>query len=308
MVSWWAWVLVLGSLGVLLALDLATGRVRARRALRAALLTSAAWIACSVLFGVVVAAWQGRDAATQYFAGYLLEKALSIDNMFVFAVIFTSLGVPRELQHRVLHYGVVGALVLRAGLIAGGAALIDRFSWTVYAFGTILLVAGARMFRGAHVRPQRNVVLKAVGRLVPIRPELDGTRFMTTENGRRVGTGLLMALVTIETTDLVFATDSIPAIFGITRDFFIVFTSNAFAVLGLRSLYFLLAEAMDRFVHLTKGLALLLVLIGVKMLASDVVEIPVAAMLGTIVVVIGVSVWASVRSTRRDPVTGGTER
>lgn len=292
-VPWWAWVAVVGVIAALLAVDLLVSRSRAVSGPRSALILTVAWIGSAVGFGIVLGAWRGSGVAAQYFAGYLLEKALSVDNMFVFAIILRSFSIPRELQHRVLSYGVVGALALRAAFIAGGGALLDAVSWTTYLFGAFLLVAGARMARGTHVDPERNLAVRALRATFPVTPALSGERFLVRENGRWIGTGLLMALVTIEASDLVFATDSIPAIFGVTRDVFVVFTSNAFAVLGLRALYLLLADALDRFVYLGKGLAVLLVVIGAKMLLSHVVDVPVAASLGLIVAVLGTSVAAS---------------
>ena len=303
----WAWFAVGGAIAGLLVLDLATNRGDREPTLRRSLVASAAWISVSVSFGVVLGFASGSSVAEQYFAGYLVEKALSIDNIFIFALLFRSFAVPRDLQHRVLFYGVVGALVLRAGFIAGGAALLDRFSWIFYVFGAFLVVTGARMMRGeSHIDPQRNVAVRALGKLVPIAPRYVGRSFFVRIGGRWHATMLLVALVAVETTDVLFATDSIPAVFGITTDVFVVFTSNAFAVLGLRALYFVFADAMDRFSLLSYGLAVVLILIGVKMLLASVVDVPVLVSLGAIAAVIGTATLASVRRTRSGRGPSGT--
>jgi tellurite resistance protein TerC len=268
--------------------------------LRAAAGLSALWIAAAVAFGGVLWLWQGPAIAGQYFAGYLLEKALSVDNIFVFVLVFASLEVPAPLQRRVLHFGVLGALVLRGGFIAAGGALIDHVSWTFYVFGALVLLAGARMFRPGAADPGGNIV-RGLRRVLPITGDYAGGRFLTRTGGRLMATPLLVALVTIEMTDLVFALDSIPAVFGVTRDLFVVFTSNAFAVLGLRALYFLLANAVDRFPYLRQAIAVLLVFIGVKMLISPRVHLPVAESLAVIVVVAGGAVAASLLCDRARP-------
>ncbi len=293
-VAWWAWVAVVACLAVLLTVDLLSAPGGQHSDLLRPLLAASAWIGSAVIFGIVLAFWQGSHAAAQYFSGYLLEKSLSIDNIFVFAVIFRSLSVPHELQHRVLYYGVIGALSLRGAFIASGGALIDHIDWMIYPFGGLILLAGARMIRGENVHPRRNLAVRLAGAIIPITPQYFGPRFFTTVHGRRVGTGLLAALITIEATDLVFAMDSIPAIFGITRNLFIVFTSNAFAVLGLRSLYFLVIEAMSRFAYLSRGIALLLLFIGFKMLLSRLITIPTTGTLAVIIAIIVFSVLASI--------------
>ncbi len=262
---------------------------------RRAVIASAAWIGVSVAFGVLLGVIYGSVIAQEYFAGYLLEKSLSVDNIFVFALLFASFAVPARLQHRVLYFGVMSALVMRGAFIAGGAALLERFSWVLYLFGAILVVAGVRMLRGENgADPNHSLAVRAVRRVVPITPDYVGNRFFTRVDGRRFGTPLLVALVAIEVTDLIFASDSIPAIFGVTTNVFVIFTSNAFAVLGLRALYFVFAGAMDRFRYLKLGLAALLVFIGVKMLASEVVHLSTVVTLVVIIVVLGVSMIASI--------------
>lgn len=290
----WAWFAVVGLLVALLGVDLAANRSAGQPTVARALVASGAWIAVSVAFGMVLGAVQGGAVAQQYFAGYLLEKALSVDNVFVFVVLFAALAVPAHLQHRVLYYGVVGALVLRACFIAAGAALLDHFSWVLYVFGAVLLVAGLRMVRPQRpVDPRGNLAVRAVRRVLPVTNEFRGDRFVVRKDGRRRATPLLVALVAIEATDIVFATDSIPAVFGVTQDAFVVFTSNAFAVLGLRSLYFVFVAAADRFEYLRYGLAVLLVFIGCKLLIAPVVHLSVVVSLAAIVVVLGTSVLAS---------------
>ena len=307
----WAWAAAVGVICVLLVIDLVANR-RPTEGLRRAVVMTAAWIAAGVTFGLVMGVWRGPSIAGQYFAGYVLEKALSVDNVFVFALLFRAFAVPLAHQRRVLSYGVFGALALRAAFIAAGAAALDSFSWMFYAFGAFLLVAGGRMaFGEVHVAPERNVVLRALRRVLPMAPDYVGSRFFVRTDGRLTATPLLAVLVAIETADVVFATDSIPAVFGVTRDVFVVFTSNAFAILGLRALYFVLAGAMDRFGHLSKGLAAVLVFIGVKMLVKPVAEVPLWVTLTVIVVVLGVAVTASLwrppPSHRQPPRVGGSE-
>jgi tellurite resistance protein TerC len=292
----WAWLATVGLLLALLVVDLVANRNVGEPSTARALIASGAWIAVSVAFGVALGAAQGSVVAQQYFAGYVLEKALSVDNVFVFVVLFGALAVPLRYQHRVLYYGVVGALALRAGFIAAGAALLDQFGWVLYVFGVVLLIAGLRMLRpGGGVDPDRNLALRAVRRVLPVTDSFRGDRFVVNERGRVWATPLLVALVAIESTDVVFATDSIPAVFGVTQDPFVVFTSNAFAVLGLRSLYFVFARAADRFEYLRYGLALLLIFIGLKFLVAPIVHVSVAVSLAVIVGIVGVSILASLQ-------------
>jgi tellurite resistance protein TerC len=309
----WAWIAVLAVFALLISVDL-IGTRRAGQGLRAAAIASGLWVAAGLGFGGVLWLWQGPALAGQYFAGYLLEKALSVDNIFVFVLLFASLAVPLAQQRRVLYLGVVGALVLRGAFIAAGGALLDHIGWVFYVFGALVVLAGARMFRGdAATDPAKNLTVRALRRVLPVTSDYAGGRFFTRAGGKMMATPLFVALVAIETTDLVFALDSIPAVFGVTRNLFVVFTSNAFAVLGLRALYFLLAGSMDRFRYLKQGLAVLLVFIGVKMLVSGVVHVPVTVSLAVIAVVVvgavGASLWrdrAGPRPARRQdgPVPG----
>ena len=295
----WAWSAVILAIGFFLLVDIRTHKLRPPT-LTWALIASAAWIGVSVLFGVILGIMQGAGVAEQYFGAYLLEKSLSIDNVFVFVVLFSTFAVPRVLQHRVLYYGVVGALVLRAAFITAGANLLDDFSWIRYLFGAIVVIAGLRMAHGGEpVDPERNLLVRGVRRIVPVTADYQGDRFFVRQFGRRVATPLLVVLVAIESSDIVFATDSIPAVFGVTTDVFVVFTSNAFAVLGLRALYFVFADLMDRFSYLQYGLAVLLVFIGVKLLLAGTVEIPIFFTLAFISLAIGVSILVSVVTWRR---------
>jgi tellurite resistance protein TerC len=263
--------------------------------LREAGLWSVIWVVLGLAFGVIVWIWRGPEPAGQYIAGYVIERSLSVDNLFVFALIFGYFAVPSLYQHRVLMWGVMGALVLRAVFIAAGVTLLESFHWTIYVFGALLLVTGIRLARssGNHVDPGRNPVLRLVQRLVPMTEDYDDQRMVVRQGGRLMVTPLLAVVIVVATTDVVFAVDSIPAVLAVTRDPFLVFTSNAFAILGLRALYFLLAGMMDRFRHLKIGLAAVLVFVGVKMLASDVFEPPIWASLVVIGATIGASVAAS---------------
>jgi tellurite resistance protein TerC len=276
---------------------------------RAAATSSALWIAAALAFGGALWLWRGPATAGQYFAGYLLEKALSVDNVFVFVMLCASLAVPTALQRRVLRLGVAGALLLRGGFIAAGGALIEHIGWIFYVFGALVVLAGARMFRSsAAPSPGRNLAVRGLRRVLPVTDGYAGDRFfvrLAPKSGKVVATPLFVALVAIEVTDLVFALDSIPAVFGVTRDLFVVFTSNAFAVLGLRALYFLLAGSVDRFAYLKQGIAVLLVFIGTKMLISPFVHLPVWVSLAAIAMVVGGAVAASLwrdRSRPREPL------
>jgi tellurite resistance protein TerC len=281
---------------VLLALDLGVFHRKAHViGLREALLWSVFWICLALVFNAGVYYWFGHKHALEFFTGYVIEKALSVDNIFVFVVIFTYFAVPRELHHRVLFWGIVGALVLRAVFIVLGAALIQMFHWVIYIFGAFLIFTGAKLFldRGSEVHPEQNPVLKLFRRFVRSVDGYRGARFFVTENGVRYATPLLLVLVCIEATDVVFAMDSIPAIFAITRDPFIVFTSNIFAILGLRALYFLLAGVIPKFRYLRVGLAVVLVFVGIKMVIEGFYEIPIVLSLLVILVVLSASILLS---------------
>jgi len=297
----WAWVATVGGILAMLAVDLFVFHRDAHEvSMREAGLTSAIWITFGLSFSVVIAAVWGGGFAGEYLAGYLIEKSLSVDNIFVFALLLSYFAVPIENQHRVLFWGVLGALVFRAIFIAAGAALLENFSWTIFVFGGFLVLTGLKMARhdDTEVHPDRNPILKVVRKIVPLTSEYRGQRFFVKDGAKRFATPMLAVLVAIETTDILFAVDSIPAIFAVTDEPFLVFTSNAFAILGLRALYFLLAGMMSRFVYLKLGLAAVLVFVGAKMLLSEVYHVPVWASLLVIASLLAVSIFASLRKTR----------
>ncbi|MEP7054934.1 MAG: TerC family protein [Actinomycetota bacterium] len=263
---------------------------------REAAISSIAWVSIGLGFGLILWWAYGGPAAGEYYAGFLLEKSLSVDNLFVFALILGYFNVPRILQHRVLLWGVMGALVFRAIFIAMGVALLDSAHWMIYVFGAFLVYTGYRMARntGDETDPAKNPALKLLRRLVAVTPDYVGQRMTVRLEGKRLATPLLAVFVVIATTDVVFAVDSIPAVFAVTNEPFIVFTSNAFALLGLRALYFLLADLLDKFTYLKVGLSAVLVFVGVKMLVSFKVHMPVWVSLLVIVGVIGSSIVYSV--------------
>ncbi|MDD7939569.1 TerC family protein [Actinomycetospora lutea] len=297
----WVWPAVLAGIIVMLVVDLVAHRRAHAVGVREAAAWSTVWVALGVGFGVLVWWVWGAEFGQQYFAGYLIEKSLAVDNVFVWAVIFSFFGVPRAYQHRVLFLGVVGALVLRGVFIAGGAVLIANFSWVLYLFAAFLVVTGVRMAlqRDTHVDPSRSRVLRLFRRLVPMTDAYHGQRLLIRRGGVLLATPLLAVLVLVEATDVVFAVDSIPAIFAVTDEPFLVFTANAFALLGLRAMYFLLADLVHRFVYLKLGLALVLVWVGIKMaLKVDVAYIPTPISLAVITVILAVSIGASWWTTR----------
>ncbi len=299
-VEWWVWAAFVGGLLVVLALDLLVFHAEAHAvSLREAAAWSVLWVVLGLLFGGLVWLWQGTDAAGAYLAGYLIEKSLSVDNIFVFALIFQAFAVPAALQHRALFWGVLGAIVFRAIFILVGAALLERFHWVIYLFGAFLVITGIRMAleRGGEVDPAHNPALGLLRRVLPVSTKYHGARLLVAEAGRRVATPLLAVLVVIGTTDIVFAVDSIPAVFAVTSDPFLVFTSNAFAILGLQAMYFLLAGLMNRFVYLKVGLGAILVLAGAKMLTADLVSVPVWLSLGLIGLILAVTAAVSLLAT-----------
>jgi tellurite resistance protein TerC len=265
---------------------------------------TAVWVALALLFGAGVYTFMGRDAGLEYFAGYLIEKALSVDNIFVFVLIFGFFRVPLRYQHRVLFWGILGALVMRGIMIAAGAYLIQQFHWVIYVFGAFLVFTGIRMSRQSEhdIDLETNVVIRTVRRLLPVTSTYHGQKFFVREDvggaPRLAATPLFVVLTLVETTDLIFAVDSIPAIFAVTQDPFIVYSSNVFAILGLRALYFLLAGVIHRFHYLKVGLSIVLVFVGAKMLAADVYKIPIGVSLGVIVFVLMAAVAASLRWPR----------
>jgi tellurite resistance protein TerC len=280
----------------MLSLDLGVFHRRAHQIrVREALLWTVVWIALALLFNIAVYFWFGSERALEFFTGYLIEKALSVDNIFVFLVLFSYFAVPPALQHRVLFWGIVGALVLRAIFIVLGAALLQSFHWVIYIFGAFLIFTGVKLLlqQGGEVHPERNPIFRQFKRLIPAVADYRGSHFTVVEAGRRYATPLLLVLVAIEATDIVFAVDSIPAVFAVTRDPFIVYTSNIFAILGLRALYFVLAGVMGKFHQLKTGLALVLVFVGVKMTMTDLYRVPIAVSLTVIAFLLGGSVLLS---------------
>ena len=303
-VAWWAWVAVIAFIMAMLAVDLLLHRDAHEIETREALTWSAIWVAIALAFGGVLWATLGPEAAGSYYAGWLIEKSLSVDNLFVFALLFSFFSVPTRYQHRVLFWGVLGALVFRAIFIFAGAALLESFHWMIFVFGAFLVYTGIKLLRSSEigVSPDKNPILKFMRRRVRMTEEFHEDKFFVRKNGLRWATPLLAVLIVVETTDVLFAVDSIPAIFAVTTNTFIVFTSNAFAILGLRALYFLLAGVLDRFHYLKAGLAAVLVFVGVKMLISDWYHVPIWASLLTIAVLIGGSIVFSLRKTAAEGV------
>jgi tellurite resistance protein TerC len=297
MVEWYHWTAFLGFLGSVLALDLLVlNREPHPVPFKEAMAWTGVWVALAAAFGAVIWLWRGGGLAGEYSAGYLIEWSLSVDNVFVFVLIFTHFAVPRAYQHRVLFWGVLGAIALRLSFILGGSALLHRFHWIVYVFGGLLLFTAVRLMLERERRRslEESVVLKLLRRIVPITETFEGQRLLLRREGRLRATPLLAVLVLIEATDIIFAIDSVPAVFSVTRDAFVAFTSNAMAILGLRSLYFVLAGAVGRFRYLKPALAAILAFVGAKMLASELFEIPVAVSLTLIAGILSIGVMASV--------------
>ena len=297
----WGWLAVLAVIVVMLAIDLFAHRRAHVIEVREAAAWSVVWVAFGVAFGVGVWWLYGAEFGQQYFAGYLIEKSLAVDNVFVWAIIFTYFAVPREFQHRVLFLGVVGALVFRGAFIAAGSVLIDSFSWVLYVFAAFLLFTGYRMLRqrNEHLDPESSRALRLFRRWVPMTDAYHGQRLLVRKGGVLLATPLLAVLVLVEVTDIVFAVDSIPAIFAVTDEAFLVFTANAFAILGLRAMYFLLADLVHRFVYLKLGLALVLMWVGAKMLLKiDIFYIPTTVSLAVVVTILATSIGLSLQATR----------
>jgi tellurite resistance protein TerC len=290
------WLAFIGFVLFMLMLDLGVFHRKSKAvSSRDALVWTLVWVTMAMIFNVGVWHWFGTRHALEFFTGYLLEKALSVDNLFVFLLIFSYFSVPAKLQHRVLFWGILGALILRAVFIVAGAALIQKFHWIMYLFGAFLVFTGAKLVLGkdSEMDPAHNPVLRLYRRFVRSVPEYREAKFFVVENGRLWATPLLLVLVVVETTDVIFAVDSIPAVFGVTTDPFIVFTSNIFAILGLRSLYFLLADMMDRFAYLKIGLGGVLAFIGLKMLLADIYDVPIGISLGVVSLLLVLSVVIS---------------
>lgn len=300
----WHWAGFVLAVVVLLALDLGVFHRNAREVrLREAMGWTGFWVLLALSFGLWIFRTKNREDGLQFITGYLIELSLSMDNVFVIALIFSYFGVPLRFQHRVLFWGIMGAIIMRGAMIGAGAALIKQFHWLLYVLGAFLVITGVRMLFGGEnkVEPERNPVLRLARKFFPISPQFDGQKFITMNHGRRMLTPMALVLIMVETTDLVFALDSIPAIFAITQDSFIVFTSNVFAILGLRSLYFALAGAIAYFRYLKVGLSLVLVFIGVKMLLGIWhLQIDIGWALGTVGSILALSVIASWIASWRD--------
>lgn len=296
----WAWLAVLAVILVMLVIDLVAHRSAHEIGLREAAGWSVFWVLSGLVFGVIIWSMFGAEFGQQYFAGFVIEKSLAVDNVFVWAIIFASFGVPARYQHRVLFLGVLGALVFRGIFIALGAALLESFAWVLYVFAALLVVTGIQMLRhrNDHGDPAKSRVLRVFRRFVPMTDVFHGQKLVTRVGGALVATPLLAVLVLIEVTDIVFAVDSIPAIFAVTSEPFLVFTANAFAILGLRAMYFLLADLVHRFIYLKVGLAAILIWVGVKMALHDVWKVPTTLSLGVIVGILTVTVVASLVATR----------
>jgi tellurite resistance protein TerC len=309
-VSVWVWVTLVVALLAMLLVDLLMHRDAHEIGLREAATWSVIWVTIGVAVGGVIWWGYGAEFGLQYYAGYVIEKSLAVDNVFVWAVIFGYFAVPKQYQHRVLFFGVVGALVFRAVFIAAGSALIASAAWVLYVFGAFLIVTGVRMMlqRNEHVDMSRSRTLRMFRRFVPTTEEYHGQRFWIRRGGALVATPLLAVLVVVEFTDVIFAVDSIPAIFAVTQEPFLVFASNAFAILGLRAMYFLLADLMHRFVYLKLGLSFVLVWVGIKMIVGHALfTIPTLLSLGVVVAIIATSVVASLHATRDSVAAEGAD-
>jgi tellurite resistance protein TerC len=317
----WLWIGFNLFVLLMLALDLGVFHRKAHVvSIKEATIWSVVWISLALLFNLGLYLFWGqispeseyssREAALAFFTGYLIEKSLSVDNIFVFVLIFTFFRVPAAYQHRVLFWGIIGALLMRGALIAVGATLLKEFHWIIYVFGAFLIFTGIRMALHRHEEMQleQNPLIKFVRRIMPVTDTYEGDKFFLRRAGKWMATPLFLVLLLVESTDLVFAVDSIPAIFAVTDDPFIVYTSNVFAILGLRSLYFLLAGVMHKFYYLKLGLSVVLVFVGIKMVMVDLYKIPVGLSLGVIASILAISViaslWRAQRLLRLEKSTG----
>lgn len=281
---------------LMLALDLGVFNRKAHLiSIKEALIWSGVWITLAMCFNGLIYYWQGETKALEFFTGYVVEKSLSVDNIFVIVLIFSYFKTPAIHQHKILFWGIIGALIMRAIFIFAGVAILEKFHWMIYIFGVILIFTGYKMFvqKDKTIEPEKNPAIKFFRRIMPFTNELHHGDFFITQNGKRFATPLFLVLIVVETTDLIFAVDSIPAILAITQDEFIVYTSNVFAILGLRSLYFALAGMMDKFRYLSKGLALILIFVGLKMSMVDFYKIPILIALLVIVVILITSIITS---------------
>jgi tellurite resistance protein TerC len=305
-VTVWVWAGFIAFVLAMLALDLGVFNRKSHAiSMKEAGIWTAVWIGLALAFNALIYVWQGQTAALEFLTGYLIEKALSVDNLFVFALIFTMFAVPGKYQHRVLFWGVLGALVMRALFIGAGAALLDRFHWLIYVMGAFLIFTGIKLAvqKETEIHPERNPLVRLVSKFFPVAKDYHGEKFFVRMQGATkpilAATPLFIVLVLVESTDVVFAVDSIPAIFAVTRDPFLVYTSNVFAILGLRSLYFLLAGALDKFYYLKPALAVILSFVGLKMLVSNFYKLPVALSLAVIAGLLIIAVVASLIRSKR---------
>ena len=296
----WHWPVLIGVLGVLLLIDILVIHRKAHEVhTREAAIESAVWISIGLLFGLVILWEFGSAAGGEYYGGYLIEKSLSVDNVFVWAVLFSHFQVPKQYQHRVLFWGIFGALAMRLGFIFAGVAIINNFKFTLILFGLFLLYSGIKLLQthDEGFDPAKSKAMKVFHRFVPSTDKLDGQKLWTVnELGKRVATPLLAVLVLVEITDVIFAVDSVPAVLAVTNEQYIAFASNAFAILGLRALYFLLADMRDRFKYLQTGLGVILAFVGIKMTLSYWWHMPIVASLSVITMILVVSIVASIRS------------
>ncbi len=292
------WIIFNAFVLIMLALDLGVFHRKSHEvSVKEALRWTFVWIFLALMFNVIIYFWRGQQQALEYFTGYLVEKALSVDNIFVFIMIFTYFQIPTKYQHKVLFWGIIGALIMRVIFIFAGVALLEKFHFTIYIFGALLIFTGIKMFNHSNskINPEKNPVLKFFKKFIPVTPTLHEDKFFTKIDGRRFATPLFLVLILIETTDLIFAVDSIPAILAITQDQFIVYTSNVFAILGLRSLYFALAGVVHRFWLLSYGLAIVLIFVGVKMIIIDFYKMPIEWSLLFIAAIITASIFLSLK-------------
>ena len=316
----WLWIGFNVFVLAMLALDLGVFHRKSHAVSgREALIWSIVWISLSLVFNAVIyfywhkmvpnSTYTNSEAALAFLTGYLIEKSLSVDNIFVFILIFSFFAVPAAYQHRVLFWGILGALIMRGTLIAIGAALLEQFNWIIYVFGAFLIFTGIRMAtnKEEHVQPDQNPVVKFFRRFMPVTENFEKDQFFVRRTGQIMATPLFLILLVVESTDLVFAVDSIPAIFAVTQDPFIVYTSNVFAILGLRALYFLLANVMDKFQYLKVGLSAVLVFIGVKMVIVDFYHIPIGVSLGVVASILTISILASLWKARTKDAEAETE-
>jgi tellurite resistance protein TerC len=286
----------------MLAIDLGVFHRKARAvSFKEAAGWSAVWIALALVFNVGLYFWRGSTDSAAFLTGYLIEKSLSVDNIFVFLTIFSYFKIPPKYQHKVLFWGILGALVMRAGFIFAGIALVQKFHWVIYIFGAFLIFTAVKMVvhHGQEMDPDKNPVVRFFRRIIPVTPNLVDDKFLFRQNGRWIATPLFVALLVVEISDVIFAVDSIPAILAISDDPFIVYTSNAFAILGLRSLYFTLAGAIETFIYLHYGLAAILAFVGTKMVLADIYKIPIGSALAVIAVLLALSIGASILANRK---------